>query len=196
MQLHVAIEISNQYVSSLPPGPSFHFTSCLKDNILITREEYPCLADFVLVSTFDMDNHFHIATTRLSGRHGGYMQLHHSSRGVLSSLDPSNMSVVLCVPHKKRKVSPFKPFPLGCDLGICILPHEGAASPCYLQVVQDAGTGPSRSTQEEFRRHLCRHYTQMTVQERCAKCLEDLEDAHISCGLWRLQRCLKLSATM
>ncbi|KAG8215225.1 kinase-like domain-containing protein [Butyriboletus roseoflavus] len=35
------------------------------DNILITRKGHACLADFGLVSTFDTDDHFHTATSRV-----------------------------------------------------------------------------------------------------------------------------------
>ena len=59
------IEISNQYIPSLRSGPTFHFALCLQDNILITRKGRACLADFGLVSAFDMDEHFHTAPSQI-----------------------------------------------------------------------------------------------------------------------------------
>lgn len=59
------IEISNQYILSLLPRPSFHFALCLQDNILITRKGRACLADFGLASAFDTDEHFHTAPSQI-----------------------------------------------------------------------------------------------------------------------------------
>lgn len=59
------IEISNQYVFSLLPGPSFDFALCLQDNILITRKGCACLADFGLASAFDTDVHFRTAPSQV-----------------------------------------------------------------------------------------------------------------------------------
>jgi serine/threonine protein kinase len=59
------IEISNQYVFSLLPWPSFHFVLCLQDNILITGKGRACLADFGLSSAFDTDDHFRTAPSQV-----------------------------------------------------------------------------------------------------------------------------------
>ena len=77
----------------------------------------------------------------------------------------------LFIPYEKCNVSPCKPFTFGCDLGICLLLHEGTV---YLPL-RVAETGLFRK-RENFHRHLLQRHNQTTIPERCAERLKDLTD--------------------